>query len=155
MPKGHGPALDTVGVPFCVRLGLLYRKDKDMAEKEPSQRQLRVGQEIKKILAGEIERGLVRNLEGIDAMVTIMEVRVSPDLKYANVYFITSVNEKNEEVREALQLAANHFRKIVGAKMELRYVPELNFRIDTSFAEVDKMERLLRDPRVAQDLTKS
>ena len=72
-------------------------------------------------------------------MVTIMEVRVSPDLKYANVYFITSVNEKNEEVREALQLAANHFRKIVGAKMELRYVPELNFRIDTSFAEVDKM----------------
>ena len=64
MPKGHGPALDTVGVPLCVRLGLLYRKDKDMAEKEPSQRQLRVGQEIKKILAGEIERGLVRNLEG-------------------------------------------------------------------------------------------
>ena len=59
MPKGHGPALDTVGVPLCVRLGLLYRKDKDMAEKEPSQRQLRVGQEIKKILAGEIERGLV------------------------------------------------------------------------------------------------
>jgi ribosome-binding factor A len=155
VPKGHGPALDTVGVPLCVRLGLLYRKDKDMAEKEPSQRQLRVGQEIKKILAGEIERGLVRNLEGIDAMVTIMEVRVSPDLKYANVYFITSVNEKNEEVREALQLAANHFRKIIGAKMELRYVPELNFRIDTSFAEVDKMERLLRDPRVAQDLKKS
>ena len=103
-----------------------------MAEKEPSQRQLRVGQEIKKILAGEIERGLV-----------------------PNVYFITSVNEKNEEVREALQLAANHFRKIIGAKMELRYVPELNFRIDTSFAEVDKMERLLRDPRVAQDLKKS
>ena len=49
-----------------------------MAEKEPSQRQLRVGQEIKKILAGEIERGLVRNLEGIDAVVTMMEVRVSP-----------------------------------------------------------------------------
>lgn len=125
-----------------------------MADKEPSQRQLRVGQEIKKILAGEIERGLVRNLEGINALVTIMEVRISPDLKYANVYFITSENEKNEEVRAALQLAAPHFRKLLGARLELRYTPELNFRIDESFAVVDNLERLLRDPKVAQDLKK-
>ncbi len=126
-----------------------------MAEKEPSQRQLRVGQEIKKIIAGQIERGEVRNLEGINVLVTIMEARVSPDLKYCNVYFITSQNDKNEEVREALQLAANHFRKVVGAKTELRYVPEINFRIDESFAQVDKMERLFRDPRVTQDLKKN
>ncbi len=125
-----------------------------MAEKEPSQRQLRVGQEVKKILAGEIEKGLVRNLEGIDALVTIMEVRISPDLKYANVYFITSQKDRDEEVRTGLQLAANHFRKIIGMKMELRYVPELNFRIDESFEQVDKMEKLFRDPRVAQDLKK-
>lgn len=125
-----------------------------MADKEPSQRQLRVGQEIKKILAGQIERGEVRNLEGIDVLVTIMEARVSPDLKYCNVYFITSQNEKNEEVREALQLAANHFRKVIGSKTELRYVPEINFRIDESFAEVDKMEKLFRNPKVAQDLNK-
>ena len=52
-----------------------------MAEKEPSQRQLRVGQEIKKIIAGEIERGEVRNLEDIDTMVTITEARVSPDFE--------------------------------------------------------------------------
>lgn len=124
-----------------------------MAEnKEPSQRQLRVGQEIKKIIAGQIERGEVRNLEGIDAMVTIMEARVSPDLKYCNVYFITSDDDQNETVREALQLAANHFRKVVGAKTELRYVPEIVFRVDNSFAEVDRIEKLLRDPKVAQDL---
>jgi len=124
-----------------------------MAEnKEPSQRQLRVGQEIKKIIAGEIERDEVRNLEGIDAMVTIMEARVSPDLKYCNVYFITSDDAKNAEVQEALQLAANHFRKVIGRKTELRYVPEITFRIDGSFAEVDKIEKLLRNPKVAQDL---
>ncbi len=124
-----------------------------MAEnKEPSQRQLRVGQEIKRIIAGEIERDEVRNLEGINAMVTIMEARVAPDLKYCNVYFITSDDTKNEDVREALQLAANHFRKVIGHKTELRYVPEINFRIDNSFAEVDKIEKLLRDPKVAQDL---
>lgn len=124
-----------------------------MAEnKEPSQRQLRVRQEIKKIIAGQIERGEVRNLEGVNVMVTIMEARVSPDLKYCNVYFITSDDTKNEEVREGLQLAANHFRKVIGAKTELRYVPEITFRIDNSFAEVDRIEKLLRDPKVAQDL---
>ena len=124
-----------------------------MAEnKEPSQRQLRVGQEIKKIIAGQIERGEVRNLEGVNVMVTIMEARVSPDLKYCNVYFITSDDTKNEEVREGLQLAANHFRKVIGAKTELRYVPEITFRIDNSFAEVDRIEKLLRDPKVAQYL---
>lgn len=125
-----------------------------MAEnKEPSQRQLRVGQEIKKIIAGQIERGEVRNLEGVNALVTIMEARVSPDLKYCNIYFITSEDDKNEEVRAALQLAAGHFRKVVGTKTELRYVPEMVFRIDDSFEQVDKIEKLLRHPKVAQDLS--
>ncbi len=123
-----------------------------MAEKEPSQRQLKVGQEIKKIIASEIERGEVRNLEGIDTMVTIIEVRVSPDLKYASVYFMTTNGAFLKEVLGGLQLAANHFRKQVGCKTSLRYVPEINFRIDETFAEVDKIERLLKDPKVAADL---
>ena len=87
-----------------------------MAIKEQSQRQLRVGQEIKKIIAAEIEHDEVRNLEGIDTMVTMTEVQISPDLKYANVYFITSHSDKNEEVREALQLAASHFKKVIGRR---------------------------------------
>lgn len=123
-----------------------------MAEKEPSQRQLKVGQEIRKIIASEIERGEVRNLEGIDTMVTITEVRVSPDLKYASVYFMTTNGAFLKEVLGGLQLAANHFRKQVGRKTSLRYVPEINFRIDETFAEVDKIERLLKDPKVAADL---
>lgn len=126
-----------------------------MAEKkEPSQRQLRVGQEIRKIIAGEIEHDEVRNLESIDTMVTIIDATVSPDLKYCTVFFITSNSELDDEVREGLQLAANHFRKVIGRKTELRYVPEIIFKIDRSFAEVDKIEKLLRDPKVAQDLAK-
>lgn len=125
-----------------------------MADKEPSQRQLRVGQEIKKILAEQIERGEVRNLHGMDVLVTIMEARISPDLKYCNVYFIASKKEKYEEVRNALQLAATHFRKIIANKLKMRYTPELNFRIDDSFEQVDKIEQLLRNPKVAQDLNK-
>jgi len=125
-----------------------------MAIKEQSQRQLRVGQEIKKIIAGEIEHEEVRNLEGINTLVTITEVQISPDLKYANVYFITSHSNKNEEVREALQLAASHFRKVVARRTVLRYVPDFIFRIDNTFAEVDRIEALLRDPKVQEDLLK-
>ncbi len=77
---------------------------------------------------------------------------MSPDLKYADVYFITSNPETDREVQEALQLAANHFRKVVGSKTTLRYVPEIRFRIDNTFAEADKIEKLLHDPKVSQDL---
>lgn len=123
-----------------------------MAIKEQSQRQLRVGQEIKKIIAAEINQGRVRNLEGINTLVTVMEAQVSPDLKYADVYFITSNPETDAEVLEGLQLAANHFRKVVAAKTTLRYVPEIRFKIDNSFAEVDRIEKLLHDPKVSKDL---
>ncbi len=123
-----------------------------MAIKEQSQRQLRVGQEIKRIIASEIYLGNVRNLLEIDSLVTIMEVQVSPDLKYAVVYFVTSNQETNDAVFEALSLASNHFRKTVAGKTNLRYVPKIVFKLDNTLAEVDKIERLLRNPKVAQDL---
>lgn len=123
-----------------------------MADKEPSQRQLRVGQEIKKIIAAQIERGEIHNLEGINTLITVMEARVSPDLKYAVVYIITSDKSKEQEVIGGLQLASNYLRKVIMSKTELRYVPELNFKIDKSFEEVDKIEKLLRDPKVVRDL---
>ena len=108
--------------------------------------------EIKKIIAGEIQHENVRNLEGIDALVTITDVQVSPDLKYCNVYFITSNNALNQEVMGGLQLAGGHFRKVIGKKTTLRYVPEINFRLDDTFEEVDRIEKLLHDPKVQRDL---
>ena len=124
-----------------------------MAEnKEPSQRQLRVGQEIKRILAGFIQKGEVRKLEGINTIVTITEVKVSPDLKYASVYLMTLNNDHLQEVIGGLQLAANYLRKQISARMQLRYTPELVFKVDKSFEQVEKIEKLLRDPKVAKDL---
>ena len=123
-----------------------------MAIKELSQRQLRVGQEIKRIIAAEIDSGRVRNLEGIDVLVTIMEARVSPDLKYADVFFVTSNSQKENEVQNGLQLAANHSRKIIASKTALRYVPEIRFFIDDTMAEADKIEKLLHNPKVVHDL---
>ncbi|MDR1026030.1 MAG: hypothetical protein LBL47_01400, partial [Lactobacillus sp.] len=55
---------------------------------------------------------------------------------------------------EALKLAANHFRKQVASKTDLRYVPSIFFRIDETYAEVAKIEALLRDPKVQEDLNK-
>lgn len=123
-----------------------------MAEKEPSQRQLRVAQEIKKLIARFIDRGEVRNLEGINTLITITKVTVSPDLKYCTVWFITSNGDFLQEVLGGLQLAANFFRKQVARETALRYVPEINFRVDKSFEEIDKIEQLLHDPLVARDL---
>ncbi len=123
-----------------------------MTIKEQSQRQLRVGQEIKKIIAGEINQGKVRNLESIDTLVTIVEAQISPDLKYADVYFITSNAETDKQVLEGLQLAANHFRKVIATNTTLRFVPEIRFHVDNSFAEADKIEKLLRDPKVSRDI---
>ena len=123
-----------------------------MAEKEPSQRQLRVAQEIRKIIAQFIDRGEVRNLEGINTLVTVTKVTVSPDLKYCTIWFITSNGDYIQEVLGGLQLASNYFRKQVAAKTSLRYIPEINFRVDKSFEEVDKIEKLLHNPHVAQDL---
>lgn len=123
-----------------------------MEEKAPSQRQLRVAQEIKKIIARFIDRGEVRNLEGISTLVTITKVTVSPDLKYCTVWFVTSNGDFLQEVLGGLQLASNYFRKQISQQTSLRYVPEINFRVDKSFEEVDKIEKLLQDPLVARDL---
>lgn len=120
--------------------------------KEPSQRQLRVGQEMKKLIAMRIERGEIRNLHAIDALVTITEARVSPDLKYCIVYFVTSNKELDDEALKALQLAASHFRKVISSQTSLRYVPEIVFKIDESFQQADHIEKLLRDPKVLKDL---
>ncbi len=123
-----------------------------MLLKEQSQRQLKVGQEIKKIIAGLIERGEIRNLIDLGALVTVTEVRISPDMKYSNVFFITSDDTKNAEALKALQLAANFFRKQVASKVEMRYTPEVVFKIDESFAEATKIEKLLHDDKVQRDL---
>ena len=108
-----------------------------MAEKkEPSQRQLRVGQEIRKILASMVDKGEI----------------ISPDLKYASVFIMTSNGTCLREALNGLQLAANYLRKQVGARLQLRYSPELFFKVDERFERVDQIEKLLRDPKVQRDL---
>ena len=120
--------------------------------KEPSQRQLRIAQEIKKIVASALERGEVRNPLILDNFVTITDVDVSPDLKFCTIYFMTLNGQNLGQIEDDLNAEARGMKKIIASKLKLRYTPDLNFRMDTSFEEVDRIEQLLRDPKVAKDL---
>ncbi len=100
-----------------------------------------------------VDKGEIHNLEGINALVTITDVEVSPDLKYASVYVMTTNGVGLKEALNGLQLAANYLRKQVSARLQLRYSPELFFKVDESFARVDQIEKLLRDPKVQRDLS--
>lgn len=120
--------------------------------KEPSQRQLRIAREIKKIIAGAIEKGEVRNPLILDSFITITDVDISPDLKYCTVYFMTLNGQNLGQIEDDLNAECWGMKKLIASKLKLRYTPDLNFRMDESFAEVDRIEKLLRDPKVAKDL---
>ena len=125
-----------------------------MTIKEQSQRQLRVGQEIKKLIAQMLEKGELRNPVLTETFITITEVRVSPDLKYATAYVMTLNGQNLEETISGLNDSEWLFKKQIGAKLQLRYTPSLKFVEDESFKEVDKIERLLNSPKVKEDLAK-
>ena len=124
-------------------------------QKEPSQRQLRVSQEIKKVITSVLERGDFRSEEIRHAFITVTEVRVSADLKYAFAYIMTLNGKNLGIVLEMLNAEKGIFKKEIASKLQLRYTPELTFRVDDTFAEVDRIEKLFRHPKVAQDLAKN
>ena len=120
---------------------------------ELSQRQLRVGQEVRRVIAEAIEQGEVRSPELSEAFITITQVVMSPDLKYATVY-LTTLNGKNMGVvLEQLTAEKWLFKKLVADKLKLRWTPEINFRVDDTFDEVERINKLMNDPKVKADLT--
>ena len=118
----------------------------------PSQRQLRVGELIRHELASLLARGDVRDpgLEG--HVVTVSEVRVSPDLRQARVYVAPLGGEGAEEVVAALMRCRKYLRGELGRRMTTKFTPELHFEEDQSFAEAQRVDQLLRSDDVARDL---
>ena len=126
-----------------------------MADKEPSQRQLRVAQEIKRVITSVLEKGDLRAEEVRNAFITVTEIRVSPDLKYVTAYIMTLNGKNLGLVLEMLNAEKGVFKKQIALKLQLRYTPDITFRADDTFAEADRIEKLLRHPKVAQDLKKA
>jgi ribosome-binding factor A len=121
-------------------------------EKGPSQRQLRVGEEIRHVLAGVMMRGELHDpaLDGVS--VTVTEVRISPDLKHATVFSLPLAGSKVDDVLKGLNRSAPFLRSQVGKAMQLRYAPTLTFVADKSFDEAHHIEELLKSEKVARDL---
>jgi len=120
--------------------------------KAPSQRQLRVGEELRHAIAWILERGEIRD-PGLGAQpVTVTEVRVSPDLRYATAYVMPLGGSDTEQVVTALNRAAPFVRRRIGRAVKLRYLPGINFVADATFDQAQHIDELLRDPAVARDL---
>jgi ribosome-binding factor A len=121
----------------------------------PTQRQLRVGEEIRHSIAWALERGDVRDHAIVGVAITVTEVRISPDLKNATV-FITPLGGGDQEavtaVTDGLNRAAPFFRRMIAKQLELRVVPRLKFIPDVSFDKASEMDALMRRADVARDL---
>lgn len=127
-------------------------KPRHSAARPPSQRQLRVGEEIRHVLAGVFQRGEIRDPELSDVLITVTEVRIGPDLKRATA-FVTRLGRSDIDRKlPALRRAAPYLRTLVAKALRLRVAPDLSFHADTSIDYAMHVDGLLRAPDVARDL---
>jgi ribosome-binding factor A len=118
-----------------------------------TQRQLRVGEEIRHALASVMMRGDVPWPPGIGTpVVTVTEVQISPDLKNATVYVMPLGGLHVEETVAVLNDKVGFFRHAVAQAVKLRQVPKLRFEADNSFEYAQRIEKILHTPEVAKDL---
>jgi ribosome-binding factor A len=128
------------------------RRSSEKENRAPGQRQLRVGEEIRHLLAELLERGDMRDPDLREARITVTSVDVSPDLRNATAFVMPLGGKDSERLLGALRRATPWFRARVGEKAGLRSAPEIRFQLDTTFDEADKIDALLRRPDVARDL---
>jgi ribosome-binding factor A len=123
-----------------------------LAARPPSQRQLRVAEEIRHLLAAHFARGELRDPELAGATITVTEVRASPDLRHATVFVSRLGRDDVAALLPALRRAAPFLRSQLAHELRLRVAPDLSFEPDTSLAQAMEIDRLLRSPEVARDL---
>jgi ribosome-binding factor A len=122
------------------------------AAKAPTQRQLRVGEEIRHLLAGVFTRREFRDPDLASAVVTVTEVRISPDLRHATV-FVTRLGRSDIGVLlPNLGRVAPYLRGVIAKALRLRVAPELSFQPDSSIEYAQHVSELLHRPEVARDL---
>ena len=118
----------------------------------PSQRQLRVGELIRRALSELLARGDVHDPALSEASLTVGEVRASPDLKVATVHVMPLGGGGAEDVIEALTRNRHELRRRVARAVALKFAPELRFRVDDTFDRLDAARRLFADETVRRDV---
>ena len=121
--------------------------------KAPSQRQLRVGEELRHALAAIMARAAFRDPLLQDVVVTVTEVRASADLKTARAFVVPLGGGDARPIVAALNRARGYFRGALGREVKLRYTPDITFVADGSFDAAEKIEKILSRPAVRRDLT--
>lgn len=117
-----------------------------------SQRQLRVGELVRHELAAMLSRGDVHDPVIEAHMITIPEVRMSPDLRLATIYVMPLGGRDEKEVIAALDRNKRYVRGEIARRVNLKFAPEIRFRIDERFDEADRIAKLLQTPAVQRDL---
>jgi ribosome-binding factor A len=117
-----------------------------------SQRQLRVGELIRHELADMLSRGEVHDPVIESHMITVPEVRMSPDLRMATIYVMPLGGRDEGDVLDALERNKRYVRGEIARRVNLKFAPEIRFRIDDRFEEAERIEKLLRTPVVQRDL---
>lgn len=118
-------------------------------------RQLRVGEELRHALAAALQKGdFPWQGPGPRPIITVTEVRVSPDLRNATAYVMPLGGINAKEIEKHLNVHVHFFKNVIAHEVIMRYIPQLHFSTDTSFDYVDKIERILHNPNVARDLAR-
>ncbi|MCR9137303.1 MAG: 30S ribosome-binding factor RbfA [Alphaproteobacteria bacterium] len=123
------------------------------ASSGPSQRQLRVGEQVRAAITTVLQRGEIRDSLIENTVIAISEVQMSPDLKIATAYVTPLGQADHASIVEALNRNARYIRKkVTPALRQMKYMPEIRFRDDTSFDNYQRIDELLRSPQVQRDL---
>ena len=117
-----------------------------------SQRQLRVGESVRHAVADILLQGSVHDPDLEGHIITIPEVRMSPDLKLATVFVMPLGGRDTEIVIAALDRNRKYLRGEVARRVNLKFAPDIRFRVDDRFDEAERIEKLLRTPAVQRDL---
>ena len=113
---------------------------------------LRVGELVRHALSGVFQRGEIEDELLAGVVVTVPEVRMSPDLKIANAYIMPLGGERADEVAAALNRHQRFIRGRIAPELDLKYAPEVRFHVDTTFDEFGRIDALLRSDRGQRDL---
>ncbi|HXF52993.1 MAG TPA: 30S ribosome-binding factor RbfA [Hyphomicrobiaceae bacterium] len=121
---------------------------------EPSQRQLRVAEMIRHKIADMLTRGEVHDEVIARHLITVPEVRLTSDLRLATVYVIPLGGLDAAAVLTALEANKRYIRGEVARTINLKFAPDIRFRLDETFDEAARIERLLASPKVRRDIAK-
>jgi ribosome-binding factor A len=124
------------------------------SDKAPSQRQLRAGELIRHAMAEILARGEVHDPVIETHTITVPEVRVTPDLRLATIYVMPLGGRDESAVLAALERNKRFLRGELAHRINMKFAPEIRFRIDERFDEAERIEKLLRAPEIRRDVDK-